>query len=825
MNPRLSLTAVPYAFQAGQLAQFNGTTNFTSNLTLAAPTGGNQTFVVQDQGAAGTYNLLTQTQANSNYLQFAPATVQADASTRTTININKTSFAPIIEFSYQSVAVWSVDAFGRTTIRPSTDNGTAFRVSSRTTNIDVLSVDTTTEQVQVRNLVSTSGITTGGALVFTGTSGTSNFVTPLGGTVQTKINIPLQNPGNFGQLLALGVPSTASATARVINVFDARAAGHQPSIAVTSPDQNQIFGLSYDGSNTTGYLMNSAASIRLQAGASNILTATRDSSTLGTVTIGVGGTNAGRLELANATNSFGVYLQAGVTAASYALQLPTAIGGAGQCLTIASVASTTAQLGYSTCNTAPGVSLQASTPGTADTGNFNISGRGIAATLQGTTSVQTSLLDTVGATTLNIGTTNATQINLGSAVINTSVLGNLGVGTTATNRFNVNTPTTAVTGADAVITASSATNVGLVIQTAPSATSNAFQVRSSAGGVQAGITGSGRIFAASTAPVGNAVLSASTGSASNSGIGILGSAGQTANLIDLKDVNSNVNASFGPLGNQLTLGRIAASGTVTQGQIVLSDGTTSNFGITLQSAALTASRTIILPNESGTILTDTSGVKLQGFTPGTAQSGSLNISGTAIAGTLQAGTTTNGVSLSATGVVLTGTARNAQTILLTAEYAGAVLDASGTNNTGSMTSGFNMTNRMNYYKWTTAQTGASQSYDVVTQVPIPSDFSAWSGGGEPSISVSTYTTNTTNSKLSIGVLDTTGAATSCVADGGTPTFITPGSTSTWTTMTPSCGTGGTYTAGGYITLRVRMTAQSGSVAQVGNITLNYLSKY
>ncbi|HEX8181996.1 MAG TPA: hypothetical protein VF575_00165 [Candidatus Saccharimonadales bacterium] len=60
MNPRLALTAVPYAFQAGQLAQFNNATNFTSNLTLAAPTGGNQTFVVQDQGAAGVYTLCVQ---------------------------------------------------------------------------------------------------------------------------------------------------------------------------------------------------------------------------------------------------------------------------------------------------------------------------------------------------------------------------------------------------------------------------------------------------------------------------------------------------------------------------------------------------------------------------------------------------------------------------------------------------------------------------------------------------------------------------------------------------------------------------------------------
>ncbi|MDB5185735.1 MAG: exported protein of unknown function, partial [Candidatus Saccharibacteria bacterium] len=49
MSPRLKLTAVPYAFKAGQLAQFNGTTSFTSTLSLVQPTGGSQTFQIADQ--------------------------------------------------------------------------------------------------------------------------------------------------------------------------------------------------------------------------------------------------------------------------------------------------------------------------------------------------------------------------------------------------------------------------------------------------------------------------------------------------------------------------------------------------------------------------------------------------------------------------------------------------------------------------------------------------------------------------------------------------------------------------------------------------------
>jgi Carbohydrate binding domain len=59
MSPRLHLTGVPYAFRAGQLAQYNSTTGFTSTLSILQPTGGNQLFQLPDEGAAGTYTILT----------------------------------------------------------------------------------------------------------------------------------------------------------------------------------------------------------------------------------------------------------------------------------------------------------------------------------------------------------------------------------------------------------------------------------------------------------------------------------------------------------------------------------------------------------------------------------------------------------------------------------------------------------------------------------------------------------------------------------------------------------------------------------------------
>ncbi|HET8709116.1 MAG TPA: hypothetical protein VFL85_02440, partial [Candidatus Saccharimonadales bacterium] len=78
MSPRLKLTAVPYAMQAksaNQLQSQQGSSTASlqfGNLT----TSGNQIFQLQDQGAAGTYSLLTQTMANGSYIQNQTAVQQ-----------------------------------------------------------------------------------------------------------------------------------------------------------------------------------------------------------------------------------------------------------------------------------------------------------------------------------------------------------------------------------------------------------------------------------------------------------------------------------------------------------------------------------------------------------------------------------------------------------------------------------------------------------------------------------------------------------------------------------------------------------------------------
>lgn len=158
----------------------------------------------------------------------------------------------------------------------------------------------------------------------------------------------------------------------------------------------------------------------------------------------------------------------------------------------------------------------------------------------------------------------------------------------------------------------------------------------------------------------------------------------------------------------------------------------------------------------------------------------------------------------------------AKKVLLAAEYAGAILDAgTGANNSGTITSAIDLTNSENYYKWVTTQ-ATSQSYDVDIQIPVPTDYA-----NTPAISFDTYTTDTVNGTLQAEVrygaaMNTAGTVeTSCNF-----ASITPSANSAWQNKT--CTLAGTYTAGGFMTVRVRMFSTSAVTAvRVGNITFTY----
>lgn len=188
-------------------------------------------------------------------------------------------------------------------------------------------------------------------------------------------------------------------------------------------------------------------------------------------------------------------------------------------------------------------------------------------------------------------------------------------------------------------------------------------------------------------------------------------------------------------------------------------------------------------------------------------------------GTVRIGTAADGIDISgANGILLSGTARRTNSMILMPEYANSVLDAgSGSDNTGSMTTKLDLSTRRNYYKWTTTQ-GTAQSYDVVVQVPIPSNFSAWAS--TTPITIDTYTSNITTGTITIQAMDTVGT----IVSGMNFSSITPTAATTWQSRSP--GTiSGTFTPGGSMLLRIRMTSPTSGDVRLSTIKMDYLTKW
>lgn len=125
---------------------------------------------------------------------------------------------------------------------------------------NLLTADTTNNRVGINlggsstpSLASgTGGAEINGALRISGIGSTTwdNYTTPTGATVLSKLNIVNQTMNPFGQIVALGLTSGSSDSARGLSIFDARTVAHQPSLAVFSPDENSMVGFSWNGSNS-----------------------------------------------------------------------------------------------------------------------------------------------------------------------------------------------------------------------------------------------------------------------------------------------------------------------------------------------------------------------------------------------------------------------------------------------------------------------------------------------------------------------------------------------------------------------------------------------
>ena len=203
--------------------------------------------------------------------------------------------------------------------------------------------------------------------------------------------------------------------------------------------------------------------------------------------------------------------------------------------------------------------------------------------------------------------------------------------------------------------------------------------------------------------------------------------------------------------------------------------------------------------------------------------------------TLTVGTSGNTFTFNpASGPVYAGTARPTKTVTLVPEFAGAVITADGSSNTGTMVSDFcsngntnpaNMNTGVcttsgdihNYYSWFTTEASA-QDYDVWVRYQIPSDFAAFAA--DDTIKVWGWRTDSTNNTVNVSLYDNSDAQ--C----GSTTNVATG-TATWTqTALTGSETGCTgITAGTWVTFLIKLTSDTNDYTRVGEITFSYYAKF
>ncbi len=148
------------------------------------------------------------------------------------------------------------------------------------------------------------------------------------------------------------------------------------------------------------------------------------------------------------------------------------------------------------------------------------------------------------------------------------------------------------------------------------------------------------------------------------------------------------------------------------------------------------------------------------------------------------------------------------------EYPHAVYFGSGTSAIGQLKLEFDTTNKENYYRWTTTKT-AIQDYWISARVRVPDNFSSWDPVKPIEFRYRTNTASAADNHLTVRFLDT--ANTEIALTGNAALASTTFATATITGPQAA----GTYTAGSYVTVLVKVAATRDDFADAGYVELNW----
>lgn len=199
-----------------------------------------------------------------------------------------------------------------------------------------------------------------------------------------------------------------------------------------------------------------------------------------------------------------------------------------------------------------------------------------------------------------------------------------------------------------------------------------------------------------------------------------------------------------------------------------------------------------------------------------------------------------GITISGGSFQYSGSARPSKTIVLSPEYGGAVLTTfygggTDTNITGNLTSDAETTaaNELRtYYQWERTTDATLHYYTVAVRVTLPPDFDAWQTSDAIQVEFVTDTTGTTANVLDVRIYNENNTTTAVATSTGNAS----GTADTWTTVSiddsaldETADSGVTEPefdeAAETALIYLRMGSASSEHVRVGDIRLNYLSRY
>ncbi len=147
-------------------------------------------------------------------------------------------------------------------------------------------------------------------------------------------------------------------------------------------------------------------------------------------------------------------------------------------------------------------------------------------------------------------------------------------------------------------------------------------------------------------------------------------------------------------------------------------------------------------------------------------------------------------------------------------YDGVSYKADGTANVGRLFINSDIANGRNFYVWTSSP-GTLQDYDVIVQVPLPTNFSGWDGATPWEFNYRSDSASSTDNMADIYIYDSNGAAVTLT---GTSTNL---ASTTWSSTSIGYSGTPTFTAGETFMIVIRMHSRNKNEMNLGEISLNF----